>query len=384
MQSFYYFCKVQKYSLFLKRTIAIFLFLLCTLNARTADNLGLCRVVIDAGHGGHDPGCVSKDRKTYEKTLTLDIATMLSQKISAAYPDVEVVMTRPGDSFVSLDYRAEKANKSDANLFISLHVNASTSASPSGYSVHVMGQSSNSSRDLYAYNMDVCRRENSVIKLEDDYSTKYQGFDPSDPESFIFMQLMQNAYLEQSLVFAQMVSDNLSGGPISKGRGIWQDPFYVLWKTAMPAVLVELGFISNSADLDVLRNSKCREELAERLFNAFAQYKRQYDRSVQVEAPSGQAVNTGESRSASAPEAAPESKVLYGIQIFVSSKLREDSDPAFLGSSVKKIKSGDLYKYVICLSDSPEAARSHLQDVRKSYPDCFLVSVEGDIVRIVR
>ena len=161
-------------------------------------------------------------------------------------------MTRSSDKFVELRDRAEIANKAGANLFVSIHINSSFSTSPNGYSVHILGQSSNKNRDLFAYNMDVVKRENSVILLEDDYSTKYQGFDPSNEESFIFMQLMQNAFLEQSLLVASVISEKLKGGPIKADRGIWQNPFYVLWKTAMPAVLVELGFISNNSDLAVL------------------------------------------------------------------------------------------------------------------------------------
>ena len=156
-------------------------------------------MVIDAGHGGKDPGAVSSDKKTYEKSIVLDIAQNLSERIRKAYPDVKVVMTRSSDKYVTLNDRAEIANKADADLFISIHINASAKNSPNGYSVHILGQSSDTNKDLFAYNMDVCRRENSVITLEDDYTTKYQGFDPSDPESFIFMTLMQNSYLEHEI-----------------------------------------------------------------------------------------------------------------------------------------------------------------------------------------
>ena len=153
--------------------------------------LGLKTVCIDAGHGGKDPGCVSKDKNTYESRVALDVAKRLSEKITAAYPDVKVVMTRTTDTFISLGDRADKANKNNADLFISIHVNTVSSSSPNGFSIHVLGQSSKKDRDLFAYNMNVCKRENSVMMLEDDYSTKYQGFDPSDPESFIFYKLIQ-------------------------------------------------------------------------------------------------------------------------------------------------------------------------------------------------
>ncbi|MBR5925595.1 MAG: N-acetylmuramoyl-L-alanine amidase, partial [Bacteroidales bacterium] len=247
-----------------------------------AETLKLRTVVIDAGHGGKDAGAVSKDKKTYEKTFTLAIASKLSEKIKEEYPDIKVVMTRSTDKFVELRDRAAIANKAGGQLFISIHINSAYSTSPNGYSVHILGQSSNKNRDLFAYNMDVVKRENSVILLEDDYSTKYQGFDPSDEQSYIFMSLMQNAHLEQSLLVASIISEKLKGGPVKADRGIWQDPFYVLWKTAMPSVLVELGFISNANDLSILKQEKNRDELAVRLFEAFKESKTVYDGSLDL------------------------------------------------------------------------------------------------------
>ena len=280
---------------------------MCSIFTAAGENLGLTTVVIDAGHGGKDAGCVSKDQKTYEKTLTLDIATTLAGKIRKAYPEVKVVLTRSDDTYVTLDDRAEIANDAHADLFISVHINANEKTSPSGYSVHVLGQSSNKNRDLFANNMEVCVRENSVIMLEDDYSTKYQGFDPSDPESYIFMMLMQNSHREQSLRFAEEVQTKLAGGPIKNDRGVSQDPFYVLWKTSMPAVLVELGFISNSTDLAALRKQSGRDNLAQRLFEAFRDYKKFYDESLRFDGGAAESARTTarSTRCRYSPAAAP-------------------------------------------------------------------------------
>lgn len=349
---------------------------------RAGGGLSLNKVVIDAGHGGKDPGCVSGDRKTYEKTLTLDISRKLASLIREQYPGVEVVLTRNSDNYVALDGRAVTANKNDANLFISIHINASPNKSPNGYSIHVLGQSSNKDRDLFAYNMNVCQRENSVVKLEDDYSTKYQGFDPSDPESFIFMTLMQNAYLEQSLLFAQIASDKLAGGPIPTARGIWQDPFYVLWKTSMPAVLVELGFISNLDDLATLRQEENRLELAQRLCDAFGQYKKQYDESVDFS--SGQIDDSSVVPPAAADvEAAPvidkkEPDVLYGVQIFATARNYEQNDPIFLGYSPKVFKTFSFCRYVIGISESLEKTRENFEEIKKKYPEAFLVRFSSE------
>lgn len=344
------------------------------------EELKLRTVVIDAGHGGKDAGAVSKDKKTYEKTFTLSIATLLSDRIKAEYPDVKVVMTRSTDKFIELRDRASIANKAGGQLFISIHINSAYSTSPNGYSVHILGQSSNKNRDLFAYNMDVVKRENSVILLEDDYSTKYQGFDPSDEQSYIFMSLMQNAHLEQSLLVASIISEKLKGGPIRADRGIWQNPFYVLWKTAMPAVLVELGFISNSTDLSILKQDAKRKDLADRLFEAFKEYKTLYDSSLEIHKEE----NAPAQESAPAPASAQEVKieeinaVRYGTQIFASSRSLDPADPSFLGYTPLVINIGSLNKYIIGLSESEEEARKANAVIKVKYPGSFMVKISPD------
>ena len=371
----------------MKRTICIALAIFLSVISLFADGTGLHVVVIDAGHGGKDPGAVSSDKKTYEKSIVLDIAKNLSERIRKAYPDVKVVMTRSSDKYVTLNDRAEIANKADADLFISIHINASAKNSPNGYSVHSLGQSSDTNKDLFAYNMDVCRRENSVITLEDDYTTKYQGFDPSDPESFIFMTLMQNSYLEQSMKFAQVISRSLKGGPIKADRGIWQNPYYVLWKTSMPAVLVELGFISNPTDLSILRRSSSREELGLRLFNAFVEYKQSFDESIRSDAPSGQAAKDSlpaPATSAKSPDALPSDTSLYAIQALVSSRRLASSDPVFKGYEVICLPVGNLFKYFLCPANDLDKVSGQLKDVRKYFSDAFLVKIDGQAVQAVK
>ena len=198
------------------------------------DRMKLSTIVIDPGHGGHDPGCISADKKTQEKAVALDISKRLARKIEASLPGVKVVLTRSNDTFVTLSGRADIANDIGADLFISIHVNAQAKgSSASGYSIHCLGQSSREGNDLFSKNLELCKRENSVILLEDDYKTRYQGFDPSDPQSYILFSLMQNAHLEHSLQFAEDVANAMKGGPISRSRGVSQDPFWVLWRTTM-------------------------------------------------------------------------------------------------------------------------------------------------------
>ena len=299
---------------------------------------------------------------------------------------MKVVQTRSTDEFVELRERAAIANRAGANLFISIHINSSTSTTPNGFSVHILGQSSDKDKDLFASNMDVVSRENSVILLEPDYKTNYQGFNPSDPESYIFLQLMQNSYLEQSLLFASTVSQHLDGGPIKANRGISQNPFYVLWKTAMPAVLVELGFISNLDDLSELLKESSRQDIADRLFYAFREYKEQYDGTVdltpgaqpepavaQPEAKPAQPVTVAETPAASA------SPILSGTQIFALSRLLEEGDPRFLGWKPEIVQLGSLYKYIIGVSVSPDQARKNNVAIRQEYPGSFMVSISDGV-----
>ena len=366
----------------MKRTICLLLASLLCLAPAAADGLRLSTVVIDAGHGGKDSGAVSKDGKSYEKTFVLDIAKTLRDKIRAAYPDLNVILTRSTDTYVTLGGRADIANKANANLFISIHINSIDKTSPNGYSVHVLGQSHKKGTDLYANNMDIVRRENSVILLEDDYSTTYGDFDPNDPESYIFMNLMQNANLEQSVRFAELVEKHLKGGPIKNDRGVSQDPFLVLWRTAMPAVLLELGFISNATDLAALRQQTDRDKLAERVFQAFKEYKTIYEggasqaAAVQQKDPAPSVPKTETAPAKSAPEG----DTMYAVQIFAVRKSMDPKSPEFMGYTPRVIKSGTLNKYFIATGRSAAEVRKKLPAIRKKYPDAFVVKIVGETV----
>lgn len=376
--------------------LAVSLLVFTPFKLSAASTKGLRTVVIDAGHGGKDPGAVSADKKTYEKSLALDIAQKLADKIRTSYPDVKVVLTRKDDNFVELDRRAKIANKEDADLFISIHINASVNKGPNGYSVHVLGESSKKNRDLFAANMDIVRRENSVITLEgDDFSEKYSGFDPKDPESFIFMQFMQNTYLEQSIQFAQICAQKLGASPLRTNNGVSQNPFLVLWKTSMPAVLVELGYISNADDLWTLRQATNRDKIADCLFQAFKTYKSQYDASVSPvgrkkveEQPKavllkdeGKAEVKTEVKNEVKAEAAVASGARYGVQVFAVSSKLADNDSRFMGyKNVISVKAGNVYKYIIGVSTDEAGARKNLANIKKKYPDAFVVKVTGERV----
>lgn len=359
------------------KRVALILFslFLTSLYASAEGNIILKTVVIDAGHGGKDPGAISKDGKTKEKTFTLDIAQRLEKLIKQKYPDVKVVMTRSDDRFISLDRRAQIANECSADLFISIHINSAYSTKSSGFSTHVLGQSSQKNRDLYKANLDLVKRENSVIMLDDNYNPKSAGFDPSDPSSYIFMTMMQSAHLEQSIDFAQIINENLKGGPVKVNRGVSQDPFYVLWKTTMPAVLVELGFISNPQDLAQLKKPSERQALAQRLLNAFTEYKKLYDSTTSFSSET-------ELLHYDDPEVGPQ--VYYGVQIFAVSSQVHKEDSRLMGYIPEVFPSGKINKYVVATDASLDKVKGEYKKIKKRYPDSFIVKIEGSELHRVK
>ena len=225
-------------------------------------------IVIDPGHGGKDSGTLGTKRfKIYEKHVALAVSLKLGNYIAEEFPDVKIIYTRNTDVFLELNERTEIANKSNADLFISIHCDGFTNPKPSGASVFVMGMSK-----LKA-NMDVAMRENSAIYLEDNYQQKYDGFDPKSAESYIVFSLMQNTYLNQSLQIAEEVESEFSNRANRKSRGVKQAPFYVISRTNMPSILVECGFLTNPKEEEFLHSDLGQDYIASAIFRAFRSYK---------------------------------------------------------------------------------------------------------------
>ena len=385
---------------FLRRYITAFMAALVLAIPVPAQQKGadirLRTVVIDPGHGGKDPGCVSRDGKTQEKNITLDIGKRLAQKIAASYPDVEVRMTRTEDVFVELENRAVFANKANANLFISIHVNAVEKGSTAnGYSIHCLGQSQRKGNDLYSKNLDLVKRENAVIMLEDNYEAKYQGFDPNDPQSSIIFSLMQNAHLGNSLAFAEDIANAMGNKPIRNSRGVSQDPFWVLWRTAMPSVLVEVGFITNPDDLATMRSPEGRDAIASNLLKAFSVFKVRYDGSSPEEGqpavtpapaqPEEQAKPAEpQPQPQTQPEKMQEEGPLYGVQVLVTSKEMDPKDPFFCGYKPVMVKAGRMYKYIIGTSHSLKEVKKNYPKYQQKFPDNFIVKIENGSTTPVR
>jgi N-acetylmuramoyl-L-alanine amidase len=224
-------------------------------------------IVVDAGHGGKDPGSIS--HKVQEKKITLAIAKKLGKMLNDSIKGVKVIYTRSTDKFIELHERPKIANRNKADIFISIHCNHSGSSKPYGSETYVMGLHKSDG------NLSVAKRENSAVLYEDDYDKKeeYEGFDPNSPEAHIIFSFYQNAFLDQSLHLAAYVEQHLSKRKrMKKSRGVKQAGFLVLWKTAMPSILIETGFISNTKERAYLASSKGQKEVAHSVLKAVKQY----------------------------------------------------------------------------------------------------------------
>jgi N-acetylmuramoyl-L-alanine amidase len=222
-------------------------------------------VVIDAGHGGKDPGTSGKSTK--EKDVALKIALKLGKYIEENIAGVKVIYTRKTDKYLGLDERAAIANKNKADLFICIHANSLTGAVAYGTETYVMGLHKDKE------NFDVAKRENSVILMDQNYEERYEGFDPKSPESYILFSLNQTAYQENSLKFAQKVEEQFKTRVGRSSRGVKQAGFMVLWKTTMPSVLIETGFLSNSKEEMFLASDNGQDLIASAIYRAFKEYK---------------------------------------------------------------------------------------------------------------
>lgn len=347
-------------------------------------HLGLRTVVIDPGHGGKDPGALGRTRNMHEKHIVLSVSRLLGQKIREKYPDVKVIYTRSNDTFIGLHERAMVARRNNADLFISIHCNGSSSPDAKGTSVHILGQNSDNKKnktDYFERNMSTAQRENSVIVLEEDYQTKYQTFDPDSPESFISHQLQWMAYYESSLLFASEVVEHLVAKPLTPRRLVVdQDIFQVLVEANMPAVLLELAFVTNPAEYKFLSSKEGQEDIAERLFKAFSSYKTKFDASVNVQ-KSTSAVNP-----VLTPETSEDDSRYYSIQIMGLGRELKSDDPAFKGLKCHWVKSdsSSIYKYMCGKYDFLDQAASRLPDVKKKFPEAFVVEIAGNEIKRIR
>ena len=242
------------------------------------NNYRIKTVVIDAGHGGHDPGCLGAGSQ--EKHIALAISKKLAAVMTAQYPNIKVILTRDKDVFIPLYQRAAIANRNNADLFISIHCNATPRASTTalGTETYVMGL------HTAEYNLGVAKRENSAILLEDNYEQNYD-YDPNSPEGHIILNMFQNAFLEQSILFAEQVEKNFTTVARRKSRGVKQAGFVVLKSTTMPSVLIESGFLNNPVEERYLQTGAGQQKIAQSILQAFTSYKKIIEEEGSIAAP---------------------------------------------------------------------------------------------------
>lgn len=329
-------------------------------------------VCIDAGHGGKDPGCHGSSAN--EKTVCLNMALKLGAKIKATFPDIKVIYTRDKDVFVELDDRAKIANKNKADLFICIHAN---SASPAafGAETYVLGLHRAESQQK------VAERENSTIYLEADGGEKYKDFDLS-PDALIARQLQLAIYLDQSISFASKVQGELKKLGRSD-RGVKQAGFLVLYKTTMPSVLIESGFLTNPDEEKFLSDTLSQTKMADAMFVAFQKYKNELEgvdvmKGVKPTTPfSGQST-----ASASSSTVSPEDKngkVVFRVQIETSETKVPLTSSRFKGVQVYEYQQDKLYKYTSgSFENDYEAANKHKNEMReKGFQHAFVVAFQN-------
>jgi len=316
-------------------------------------------VVIDPGHGGKDPGAVSNGY--YEKIIALSTSLKLGRILEEN--NIDVVYTRNNDVFVNLIERANIANKSGAQLFLSIHCNAHSSQAY-GAETFVLGLHANQR------NFEVAKKENSVIFLEDDYINQYDGFDPSDPESVISLMVMQEDYLEKSILAAEYIQNGFVNKLKRKDRDVKQAGFIVLKYTTMPSVLIELGFLTNKTEGAYLNSLNGQKEMADAIATAVIKYKNDFFQNL---APTSGLTDS------------IENNITYRVQIAASKRLLPLKPYNFKGlESIDVVKEGNLYKYLYGEHSTIEDAKSSLEEAKKNgYESSFIVGYENNKIKIL-
>ena len=378
----------MKYYIIMKKiyTILLFLGFLLPTYAFT--------IVLDAGHGGHDAGAVGSFSK--EKNINLRYTLLVGDMIKKNIPDAKVIYTRDKDVFVDLNERARIANRNKADLFVSIHTNSSKNTSANGMETFTLGVSRSKE------NMEVAMLENSVIKLEEDYETKYEGFDPNSVDSYIMFEFMKDQYTDRSITCADFIQTKMINTSKRNDRGVRQAGFLVLRATAMPSVLVELGFISNKDEEKYLNNNENQVKLATAIFNGIKEYKHELDKKsggakseelgisvqtsgepsllelsrVQPEITSG-ASNEELKKEEVKEDAKVEIKkeeYEFFIQYLVSKNNYSLDNAVFKGHTPTKVlNENNLYKYLIGPFDV-NTVFTKRNEITKNFPDAFIVA----------
>ena len=354
---------------------------LCLLITMAGANAKDFTVVIDAGHGGKDPGAVSANGKVYEKNVTLKVAQMVGENISKNHPEVKVLYTRKTDVFVGLNDRARMANKADADLFISIHVNAASNRSAKGAETYTLGIE----EERTERNLEIAKRENGVILLEDNHEKTYANFNPNSPESYIIFEYMQSEFVKESIHIAQYVQSNFANDANRLDRGVRQAGFLVLNATSMPSILVELGYISNAEEAKYLASAEAQRRLSSCISKAFDAYYADLKKLSGSSAPFVEDVpSVAEigNESVTQQEETQNDAPVFKVQFLSSSKKLSKGDQAFKGlSPVDYYYDKGLYKYTYGATPDYNEVLRLKRKVNEKFKDAFVVAfVKGERV----
>jgi N-acetylmuramoyl-L-alanine amidase len=346
----------------------IILFLLVifiSASASTLDKDKVWVIVIDAGHGGRDPGALGA--KSREKDITLAIALKTGEYLEKNTNNVKVIYTRKDDSTVDLRERPKIANKNNADLFISIHANWAKQKYVMGAETFIMGHTKNQA------NLEVAMKENEVIYLEDDYSTKYEGFDPKSQESYIEFSLMQNIFQKQSTDLADKIQTQFRERVSRNDRDVKQAGFWVLFTTSMPSVLIETGFITNAEEEKFLTSKQGQDYLASAIFRACRDYINEIDQRSGISIIMDQKIDR-KSVSSTATN-----KIVFMVQIANSSTKTEINNENFKGlNNVVELKVHSRFKYASgSFSNYPKAAE-YRKKLELDYPGAFIIAVKDN------
>lgn len=340
-------------------------------------------VVIDAGHGGHDPGAIGKISK--EKNINLNVALKVGNLIKNNCDDVKVIYTRSKDVFIPLDRRAEIANNAKADLFISIHTNAlANNRTAKGASTWTLGLAKSDA------NLEVAKRENSVILYESDYQTRYAGFNPNSAESYIIFEFMQDKYMEQSVHLASLMQKQFRHTCKRLDRGVHQAGFLVLKASAMPSILIELGFISTPEEERYLNSETGATTMAKGIYHAFLNYKREHEIRLtgvsKTVIPTEQKEQDIEKENDSpvtvqkvAESATNDNEITFKIQILTSSKPLAKNDKRLKGlKGVDYYKEKDIYKYTYGASGDYNKVLRTKRTITAKFKDAFIIAFRDD------
>lgn len=329
------------------------------------------KVVIDAGHGGKDSGTVARGHNhQHEKVIALAIAMRLGKYIENNFSDVQVIYTRTKDVYLTLNQRAKIANEANADLFISIHVDAVANKAVTGASVYVLGL--HRSED----NLKVAMRENAVMMQEDDYKTEYAGFDPNNAESYIIFSLMQNQYLNNSMTMASFVDKYLKTKTRRHTKGVKQAGFYVLREVGMPSVLVETGYITNNSDADFLCSKEGQDKTALAIFNAFKDYKsfmEEHTTDLKTKKKKEE-ILVEEPTIVEDEEVVEQGDTYFTVQVAFSGRNIDTKDAYFKGlSPIHKTKEDKGNRYTFGRTKNYQEAIVLQKEARKVIPDAYII-----------